>query len=153
MAFLLMSFSQLQKVAQKSGLGRCCLTLQASRGRLSTASLLGLRSHSSLHFFFLLPRGGPPVNPHLLLPSPQPAGHGDGCALPHAFSMGLFFFLNLGDRIKGSFPCHYVLPLFNNERGLFSGFKMKTKAIYICKRFITNRISNPIYIFQSNDKR
>lgn len=57
MAFLFMSFSQLQKVAQKSGLGRCCLTLQASRGRPSTASLLGLGSHSSWHFFFLLPQG------------------------------------------------------------------------------------------------
>lgn len=95
--------------------------------------------------------GEPPVNQNPPLPSPQVSwlvrlmGHAS-----HLPVWGLFYFLNLGDGIKDSFPCHYILLLFNNERGLFSESKKKTRAIYSWGCFITNTIPNLPRTFVSN---
>lgn len=80
--------------------------------------LLSDSIHSSFNFYFFLQ--GSLLWTKILCSFPS-AGLVTEIGAPwFTPSCGLFFFLNLGDEINYSFPCHYILPLFNNEWGLVS---------------------------------
>ena len=72
--------------------------------------------------------GETPVNPRQPLPSPQLAWSGSSVRqASHLPRWGLAFFLNLGDGIKDSSLCHYLLPLFNNECDYSQNLKGRPK--------------------------